>query len=495
MTRKEIDKLRGQQTDQQKQLDTAREEAERLAKAEEPIPDELKERAVKARDEVVSLGEQITEAELAFSRSLEQNSEFLSTLVPAVRETTVETPGPDGPSTEVTRDTVDVFTQRMQQQYGSSLRDLPQRIAINTESERLCLDMMRCPNDQFPARAGEFAARQKRIAAKSQQRHSTGVTAGGTDQGGYMVPDDNTFMREVQLAELAHGGVMSVARVITTMNGAPLPIPTIDDTAATGAGRRTENAASTDVDLTFGEKSMGAYMITSGRLSATHQAIQDAGQNLPMLLGMLAMERIQRIESDLFMNGDGVGDPQGAEVGFAVEALAPLTLMAYDISSAKYVIHGGTVSRKPWEDFIDVKKAVNAAYRMGPRFSLVTSDLLDTYFSRAVGTDGHPIFRDWGMMNTARGGMSYGGMNIVTDYSLADPDLATAGDNRPWGLVGDFAWFWIRKVAGMAMIRDPYTNAANLATNWVFGRRCDSRALFNTGNNPAVRQIQLDTVA
>ena len=45
------------------------------------------------------------------------------------------------------------------------------------------------------------------------------------------------------------------------------------------------------------------------------------------------------------------------------------------------------------------------------------------------------------------------------------------------------------------MIRDPYTNANNLATNWVFGRRCDSKGLFNTGTNPAIRQLQLDVKA
>ena len=365
MTRKEIDKLRAQQSDQEKQLDTAREEAERLAKAEEPIPEELQTRATKARDAVVSIGEQIVEAELAFSRSLEQNSEFLATLAPAVRETTLETPGRDGTTTEVTRDSVDLFTRSMQQRYGSSLRDLPHHVEINPESERLCLEMLRCPNDQFPSRAGEFLARGRRIHAKGL-RATDAVTAGGTDQGGYLVPDDNTFMREVQMAELAHGGVSTVARVITTSTGAPLPIPTIDDTAATGAATTAENAALTDVDLEFGQASMGAYMQTSGRLSATHQAIQDAGPNLPMLLGMLAMERIMRTESARFMNGTGTAQPTGAEVAFAVVADPPD--FKFDISEDAYTL-SGTDARTPWADFIDVKKAVNAAYRASPRFS------------------------------------------------------------------------------------------------------------------------------
>ena len=282
MTRKEIDKLRGQQTDQQKQLDTAREEAERLAKAEEPIPEELQERATKARDAVVSIGEQITEAELAFARSIEQNHEFLSSLAPQVRDTTIQTDGVDGiPQQEVTRETVDTYLQGMRGQYGSSLRDVPQRYQIDMESERLVLDMLRTPNDQFPARVGEFSQRRARITAKSQARHSSAVTAGGTDQGGYTVPDDNTFMREVQLAELAHGGIVNVARVITTQGGRPLPIPTLDDTAATGAANVAENAALTDVDLTFGESSLGSPHDDLGSSVGDHAGHRGRGAESP----------------------------------------------------------------------------------------------------------------------------------------------------------------------------------------------------------------------
>ena len=181
-------------------------------------------------------------------------------------------------------------------------------------------------------------------------------------------------------------------------------------------------------------------------------------------------------------------------------AVLGFTLL-YDMSQDKYLQSAsstvaGEAPRSPWQDFIDIKYSVNAAYRSNAKFSLVCNDGLDQYFARAVGTDGHPVFRDWGMMNTARGaGMVYGGMNILSDYSLATPVLTTAANNRPVGIIGDMSWFWIRRVAGMAMIRDPFTNAANLATNWVFGRRVDSKGLFNTGTNPAAKQVQLDIVA
>ena len=77
-----------------------------------------------------------------------------------------------------------------------------------------------------------------------------------------------------------------------------------------------------------------------------------------MLLGMLAMERIMRTESARFMNGTGTAQPTGAEVAFAVVADPPD--FKFDISEDAYTL-SGTDARTPWADFIDVKKAVNAA--------------------------------------------------------------------------------------------------------------------------------------
>ena len=70
--------------------------------------------------------------------------------------------------------------------------------------------------------------------------------------------------------------------------------------------------------------------------------------------------------------------------------------------------------------------------------------------------------------------MNLGGMNIRADYNIAAIVLTTALANSNAGLVGDFSQFWIRRVAGMHMIRDPYTQANDFEVNWVFGRRCDS---------------------
>ena len=482
MTRSEIDALKAEQGKAQAAFDAAQAEAKAAADGGEVISDAVKDRAVAARDELVKYGEQVAAAEKELAKQLGDNSDFLKSLAVELPETTRQYGEPGSPekrTTEVTRDTVDLFRMRMAEQYGSGYeRDNPYAARVNPDSERLTLDMLTTSDNMLPSRAAEFEDRRIKLNANP-------VIAGTENRGGYTVPDDNSFMNEVQLADLAAGGVANVARVISTPNGRPLPIPTMDDTAATGAQAISENGTAPDVTLTFGEASMGAHMVTSGRLSATVQAIEDAGVTLPQLIGMLAAERIGRREAEYFAAGTGAQQPTGLATAFQVNTGVPV--LAFTRAS------GGSFSTPAaadvWSTFIRIKYAVNAAYRRGPRFSLVMHDRLDQLFAGAAGTDGHPIFRDWGMANTARGtGMAYGGMQVLSDYSITNP-YAANGANKATGWIGDFNWFWIRRVAGMVMTRDPYTNAPQFSTNWVFGRRCDSKGLFNTGTNPAVKVI------
>ena len=487
MTAPNLETLRADQTKAQDALDTAMAEGQTLAEAGERIPQEIKDRVTKARDEVVRLGEEYTAAEAAQVQTTEEDANFLRSMAGPVGDTikrtgTVVRPsGQSVPQYEMTRDTMMALTEMAREKYGSSL-EAP--YPVNPESESLVRDMLGCEDMTWMSRAPEFASRSKKL--RHEQRVAAPVTAGGTDQGGFLVPDDNTFMNEVLKARLAYGGVAQVSRVITTPSGAPLPIPTIDDTAATGAGTEPEGDAVTDVDLSFGDSSLSAYMQTSGRLGATVQAIQDAGPNLPMLIGMLAGERIERIEAARFMNGTGSNQPTGALTAFTQN-------LANDLS---YDISVGSLTNA-WASFIRVKYGVNAGWRQSPSYSFIPGDTLDFLFAASVDVDGRPIFPQWGLGNTAKGmGMNLGGMNIRADYNIAAIALTASTDNDA-GLVGDFSQFWIRRVAGMHMIRDPYTQANEFETNWIFGRRCDSDGVLNAASstNPSVRTVRLDIVA
>ena len=505
MTKADLDALRAKQSEAQARLDAAKEEASRMAGDDEVVPEELKNRAMEASAEIIKIGEEIAEGEKARTAAREEDAEFWRNVGRDVSKATKpieprrKQDGTLGrPGMELTRDSVDLFRQRMAMEYGSGFeRDNPFVMEIDPDAERLMLDMITTPNNLMVTRAAEFDKRRRELS-----RHATPVSAGtalatpNNPDGAFLVPDDNSFMFEVQMAKFAHGGVVNVARTFETPDGRPLPIPTIDDTGAsiaapnrgrpTGSGIKAENAAASTVRLVFGEEEMKAYMITSGVLSATHEAMQDAGPTLPTLLGMLAAERIQRQESWHFINGTGATMPSGLANQFTETAVQKIV---YDNSENRF-------TTAPWQAFIALKYAVDAGWRVSGRYSMVMGDQLDQYFAGAVGTDGHPIFRAWGEGNTARGaGLSYAGMNMLSDYSIAPSDLTSNGTDRAFGWVGDFNWFWIRRAAGMFMIRDPYTDAASFAVNWVFGRRCDSHGLFNTGSNPSVRRINHDVVA
>jgi HK97 family phage major capsid protein len=60
----------------------------------------------------------------------------------------------------------------------------------------------------------------------------------------------------------AYGGILAVADVITTADGAPIQWATNNDTANIGA-LLSENTQVTEQDFTFGTATLGAYMYTS----------------------------------------------------------------------------------------------------------------------------------------------------------------------------------------------------------------------------------------
>ena len=489
--------LKADQDRAQTTLDKDIAEGQRLVDAGDRVPKDLRDRISTSRDDVVRLGTERTEAEEEESRSTDDDKSFLRTVSgeadKAMKPTTiVDNRGRPEHGTELTREAVDLMLEMARQRYGS---DLDYRGPVNTDSERLIHDMLACSDMEWVSQSQGFFSRRK--AMLEQQRAANPFLAGTDAAGGHMVPDDNTFMREVQLAQKAYGGVVNVARIITTDTGAPLPIPGLDDTAASGAGVVGEGDAVSDItigagnNIVIGNRVMRAHMQTSGRISATIQAVQDAGPNLPMLIGILAAMRIERVESNQFINGDGTGSNAR---GLATAFNSAVYTFTYDISGGRYQ-SGTDLFNSWWAAFIEIKYGPDPAWRKSPKFSLLCSDELDRAFASAVDGDARPIFKEWGLGNTAKGmGLMYGGMNILSDYNI-DVDLSTALADAAFGWIGDFDQFWIRRVAGMAMIRDPYTAANQFEVNWVFGRRCDSAGIHEGVTLEPIREIQVDIQA
>ena len=471
-----------------------KEQGETLVKEGQPVDQALRDKIKAASEKVVELGTQRTQAEQENQQSVEDSAEFLRTIGAQVEPTLKPKPstkaqrsGAAPVDQELTRDTVQVLLELARDRYGSNMvPDYP----VNEDSERLVCDMFSCPDANWASNAALFQHRARQI----QQRVANPVAAQGTDAaGGFIVPEDNSFMNEVLKARRAYGGVEALCRVITTATGAKLPIPTIDDTAATGAGKVDEGTNSADVQLAFGEASLGSHMVASGRLGATEQAIQDAGANLPMLLGMLAAERIERAEAAQFARGSGAA---GNHTGVVTAFNQFTTKLIYKIATGQLT---GPKTGNMWKIFVEtLKYSVDAGWRQSPNYGMVLTDLLDMLFAGATDGDGRPLFEAWGLGNTALGqGVTFGGIRIRSDYSLAAPNIGAATDNQVAGVVGDLSQFWIRRVAGMRMVRDPYTQAQSFEVNWIFGRRSDSKGVLNatSATNPSARKIAFQAVA
>ena len=474
--------LAAEQAKAEQALEARKAEAAKLLKAGKPVPDAVKDDATGLASRIVDLGSKISEIDKAHKQRVDDDAEFFRTLATktgAITET-VETrdadpDDPDGGERRLTRDSVSRFEELIRELAGSK----GYRPRVNSESEQIVQEMIAGDPKFRGAKAEQWERRTLELNGMKRT-----VLAGVNASGGYLVPEDNTFMNQVQMADAAYGGVSRVARTITTQSGAVLPIPNTNANLFIGEAVN-ENVDVNETDLTFDEDQMHAYMQTSGRLAATFQAVQDAGINLPMLLGMVAGEMLNRREADQFINGTGVNNPQGAVVGYAVNADTTVTLYWERANNAYRAGTTGTNPYVAWFTlFNDLKYAVNPSFRRSPAFTLLLSDDLDRAFSGATvngTTDQRPLFERWAMGNTARGdGMDFGGLRILSDYSLGGARASSGDGVVADGLIGDFNWFWIRKIAGMFMIEDPYTGAQRMVRRWVFGRRCDSHCLFNT---------------
>ena len=485
------------QASQRAIIDDTLKRLDQLQKDGEPLPEDMTRAGKEASAEYKRLGEELTKVEAEQKqRAADANAlrQQLAIDAPALTDTLItrdrfDTQDPDRDNAEITRATVGVLHELIAKAGGSrAMRDL-----VRPESEAIVLDMLTTPPQ-------ERASKGALWSSKRQSLQRAPVQVGSTDAlGGYLMPEDNTFMNQVQLAEHATGGCRNHARIITTMDGNVMPVPDTTETVQTGASV-AENVAVSDVELTFGETVMRQSMTTSGRLEATFQAVQDAGVNLPMLLGIIAGERIVRREDELFIVGTGAQNvqPEGLATAYTDNALelfrshgqAMNGFFGLTTTSGDDDAVVGLLRRH----FATIRRAVNAGWRRRNHVFLL-SDTLDAVFSDAPisAADQRLLFEKWFESGTSKGEpLMYAGVTINTDYSIDFPNDATVGTTAV-GFVGDFSQYWIRRINGMYMIEDRYTGATQMKTHWIFGRRCDARGLFKvaprTNGTPAIRRV------
>lgn len=249
--------------------------------------------------------------------------------------------------------------------------------------------------------------------------------------GGYTVPEG--FWAKVTETMKFFGGVRQVAEVVNTSTGNPLPWPTNDDTSNTGEILE-EGTAVSELDATFGQKTLGAFTASSKMIRVSNLLLQDTGVDIEGFLARRVGTRIGRIQNTRLTTGTGAAQPQGL------------------ITGATTGVTTASATAITYTELIDLIHSVDAAYRAGGNAGFMFHDLILAYV-RKIKDDsggagvGRPIWEP---------SVQAGVPDLLLGYKYTvnnDMDSTVAATKKTMSF-GDFnAGYAVRAVSGGSMNR------------------------------------------
>jgi HK97 family phage major capsid protein len=248
-------------------------------------------------------------------------------------------------------------------------------------------------------------------------------TTGTNSAGGYTVPVE---LADFIVKTMKDWGPMYREDIVTELNtaaGNVINIPTVDDTAKTGA-KHTEGSAVADdgsQDAVFGNKELSAYVYDTEFVKFSMELAQDSIFNVETLLGALLGERLARIANRELTIGDGTGDPNGVVTASSIGKTA----------TAAAAITG--------DEIIDLLHSVNAAYRRSPKARFMFADLTLAAIRKLKDGDGNYL---WSMGDIQKGEP---GTLLGYRYEINDDVPQIAAGTKPI-IFGDFSKYFVRKV-------------------------------------------------
>jgi HK97 family phage major capsid protein len=260
------------------------------------------------------------------------------------------------------------------------------------------------------------------------ERHETRDLSVGTNTaGGFTVPPG--FLQRITDAMKAFGGMLDVANVIDTDSGQSLVWPSADDTGNVGA-ILAENVAASTLDVTFAQKTLGAFMYVSGIVRVSLQLLNDSAFDLNAWLPEKFAQRIGRAINAHFTNGTGGGtQPKG---------LVP------NLTNGKVGATGQTVT-VTGDDLIDLIHSIDPAYRNGNgRFMMNDSSV--KVVRKLKDTTGQYLWQP---------GLSQDTPDTILGYPVTiNQDMPVMAANAKSIAFGDFrAAYVIRRVQGVSVKR------------------------------------------
>ena len=281
------------------------------------------------------------------------------------------------------------------------------------------------------------------LAANDFAARAQGVGTGAA--GGYTVPQG--FWAKVTETLKYYAMVRDIAEVISTDSGNPIPWATNDDTSNVGE-LLGENVATADLDLTFGQKSLGAYMFTSKNIKASRQFLQDSGVDPESFIAKKAGQRLGRIINQYFTTGTGTAQP----LGFVTGATTGVTGATGSTTSVTY------------DSLVDLQHSVDAAYRESGSCVFVMHDLSLATVRKLKDSQNRPLWEP---------SLQAGVPSTLLGYPVRINNfMATMAANAKSIAFGDFsAAYVVREVNGGGLLRLEERYAEQLQVGFIaYGR-------------------------
>lgn len=274
-------------------------------------------------------------------------------------------------------------------------------------------------------------------------------------EGGFLVPSE--FRQKIVDRMVAFGGLAPSVETISTSTGGPLEFPTLDDTGNVGAITAEGAQFGGGADLTFGTVQLGAYKYTStgtgnDPLRVSVELLQDSAFDVAALVARKLGERIARAQAGHWINGTGVGQPQGIMTVTADETVDVADVLDYD-------------------DLLDLETLLDPAYEQGAKW--VMSKATWSVVRSIVDGATRPLIFD-----QAASGIGQApekqllGYPVIIDQEALDFGAATGPSNN----IALGNWneaYVIRRVANLTIVVNPYTRANFGQVEYVAWERAD----------------------
>lgn len=298
----------------------------------------------------------------------------------------------------------------------------------------------------------EGLSAEHRAVAESRFRAAQGTTPGS--EGGYTVPEG--FYHRLIDAQLAFGGMMEpgASFVFNTETGNPLPVPMDDDTSNEGVilGENTQVSAQ---DVAFSQLTLNAFTYTSKLVLVSNELLQDSAFDLDSFLTKRLGVRIARVVNRHFTTGDGSSKPRGV------------------VTDAVLGVATASASAITPDELVDLEHSVDPAYRNNARFMLHDTTL--KLLQKMKDSTGRPLWS---------AGLEDGAPDTIYGKPyIVNQSLDVVAPSAKPMLFGDFGNYFVRRVAGVRVLRLTERYADFNQVGFLAFQRWDG-ALADAGTHP-----------